>query len=586
EDASAPLTLGGSDVEGAALTYTVVSAPAHGTLSGVAPALVYTPAPNYHGLDSFTFNVNDGAADSNLATVTISVTAADDAPIAENVSVTGTEDTPVTVTLAGSDPEGAPLTCTVITAPAHGTLAGTAPSLTYTPAPNYSGADSFTYLVNDGTGNSAVATVTITVAEVNDAPVASGQVLTVAEDASAALTLAATDLEGDALTYTVVASPEHGTLSGVAPALTYTPAPNYSGPDSFTFRVNDGASASNVATVSVSVSAVNDSPSFVAGADQVVAEDSGQGAVAGWATSISAGAVDEVGQALTFVVTNDRNSLFSAQPSITQDGTLTFTPAPNASGSAIVTVQLRDNGGTANGGVDASVIRTFSISVLAVNDAPAFTKGADQAISVDAGPQVIPAWATNISAGPADEAAQALTFVVDNSNASLFAVAPAVSPDGTLTFTPAAGAIGTAQVTVTARDSGGTLNGGVDASAPQTFTVTIQGKPTLAISDASVAEGSTGGTTPLVFTVSLSVASSAPVTVNYQTLNGTASAGRDYTGMSGTLTFAPGEISKTIAVLVTADTNRENSETLSVRLSTGSVTITRSEAYGTIINDD
>ena len=115
---------------------------------------------------------------------------------------------------------------------------------------------------------------------------------------------------------------------------------------------------------------VNDAPGFTAGPNQTVAEDSGAHSVPGWATGISAGPADESGQALTFQVSNTNTQLFSAQPEITPNGKLTYTPADNASGSADVSVRLMDSGGIANGGADESAEQTFTINVTAVNDAP------------------------------------------------------------------------------------------------------------------------------------------------------------------------------------------------------------------------
>src|SRR5213075_2277637 len=105
---------------------------------------------------------------------------------------------------------------------------------------------------------------------------------------------------------------------------------------------------------------------------------------------------------------------------------------------------------TVNGGVDTSPPRTFSINVTAVNDAPSFTKGADQTVNEDAGAQTVNPWATAISrGGGADENAQTLTFhVTNNTNTALFSVQPAVSDTGVLTYTPAANASGTAAITL------------------------------------------------------------------------------------------------------------------------------------------
>src|SRR5207237_930128 len=141
---------------------------------------------------------------------------------------------------------------------------------------------------------------------------------------------------------------------------------------------------------------------------------------ANWATNISAGPADESAQTLNFIVTTSNAALFSVAPAIAANGTLTYTPATDVNGSATVTVQLHDNGGVANGGVDTSAAQTFTITVTAVNDAPSFTKGADQTVLEDAGAQTVANWATNISAGTADESAQLLNFVVSTTNAALF----------------------------------------------------------------------------------------------------------------------------------------------------------------------
>jgi hypothetical protein len=125
-----------------------------------------------------------------------------------------------------------------------------------------------------------------------------------------------------------------------------------------------------IAIVNVTVSPVNDAPSFTAGADQTVAEDSGPHSIPGWASGISAGPADESDQQLTFEVTNTNTELFSTQPSVAANGTLSYTSAANANGSATVTVRAHDDGGIANGGADTSAEQSFTINVSAVNDAP------------------------------------------------------------------------------------------------------------------------------------------------------------------------------------------------------------------------
>jgi hypothetical protein len=217
--------------------------------------------------------VNGAAGGSGIVIVRYVVGsggATNQAPTAIAQSVSTAEDTAKAIVLTGGDPEGSNLTFTVVSNPTHGTLSGTAPNVTYTPDANYNGADSFTFRASDGKTNSNVATVSITVTPVNDAPVANAQSVTTAEDTAKAITLTGSDPEGSNLTYAVVSNPAHGTLSGTAPNVTYTPDANYNGADSFTFQASDGKTNSNVATVSITVTAVNDAPVAMAGVDPVV----------------------------------------------------------------------------------------------------------------------------------------------------------------------------------------------------------------------------------------------------------------------------------------------------------------------------
>ena len=207
EDTAKPITLSGSDVDGDALTYIVTSSPSHGTLSGTAPNVTYAPAANYNGSDAFTFKLNDGSVDSAAAIVSITVSPVNDAPAADSQSATTNEDTAKAITLSGSDVDGDPLSYSVTTNPSHGALSGTAPNLTYAPNSNYNGPDSFTFKVNDGTTNSGVATVSITVRSVNDAPVADSQSITTRQDTTNAITLSGSDVDGNALTYAITGSP-------------------------------------------------------------------------------------------------------------------------------------------------------------------------------------------------------------------------------------------------------------------------------------------------------------------------------------------------------------------------------------------
>ena len=152
---------------------------------------------------------------------------------------------------------------------------------------------------------------------------------------------------------------------------------------------------------------------------------------------------------------------------------LKFTPAVDGNGTPYTTFtfQLQDNGG----GTDLDPTpNTMTINVTPVNDTPSFTKGPDQSASKNSGPQSVPNWATNISAGPANESGQTVSFqITGNTNPGLFSAGPAVSSTGTLSYTPALNQVGSATITLVAKDNGGTANGGVETSASQAFVITI-----------------------------------------------------------------------------------------------------------------
>lgn len=157
----------------------------------------------------------------------------------------------------------------------------------------------------------------------------------------------------------------------------YKPAANFFGTETFNYVASDTVGNTGTGLISIAVQGINDAPSFTKGADQTVNEDAGAQTVVNFATNISAGPLES--QTLTFATSNNNVSLFTVQPTISPTGTLTFTPAPNASGTATVSVRLSDSGGTANGGVDSSAVQTFTIRVSPVNDAPTNTVPGAQA---------------------------------------------------------------------------------------------------------------------------------------------------------------------------------------------------------------
>jgi hypothetical protein len=358
EDTARIIVLSGTDADSDPLTFTVTTPPGHGTLTGTAPNLTYTPAVNFNGNDSFAFKVNDGVADSAAAMVSISVIAVNDAPVANAQSVSTPQDTAGAITLSASDVDGDALTYSITTPPAHGSLSGSVPNLTYTPAAGYRGADSLVFKANDGLADSASVTVTINVTAVNHPPVASPQSVTTAEDTATGITLQGADADNDTLAFVITAQPSHGSLSGVSPNVTYTPTANYNGADSFAFKVNDGTADSPPAAVNLAVTAVNDAPALNPIASVLVAQNSGAQTVL--LTGINAGP----GETQTLVITaNSSNPSLIPSPTVTyaspsSTGSLSFTPTAEATGTATITVTVDDGGG-----VNSTFTRTFLVTV-------------------------------------------------------------------------------------------------------------------------------------------------------------------------------------------------------------------------------
>jgi hypothetical protein len=242
-----------------------------------------------------------------------------------------------------------------------------------------------------------------------------------------------------------------------------------------TVTVSDGRPENGTTTAifQVETRLRNFAPSFRGGGDQSVLEDSSLQRIPQWATEISAGRGRESGQALSFELTHDAPGLFSVQPTLSSDGTLTYQAAPDAWGTATVQVRLRDNGGTNDGGVDTSAPHTLRITVSPVNDAPSFERGANVNVPLGTGAHTVPGWASAVRAGPANESSQGLSFVVEAVDKSLFSVQPAVSSTGTLTFTPAPKLSGDTLVSISLKDTGGTERGGSDTSSTAQFKIAI-----------------------------------------------------------------------------------------------------------------
>lgn len=258
-----------TDADGDPLTASLMSDVQHGTLVLHEDGTFdYTPDENFNGIDGFSYVVSDAEGPSSVATVTISITAINDLPVAVNDEYTTDEDTPLTIAAPGvlgndTDVEGDPLTAAIVSGPVNGTVTMSSDgSFVYTPNADFNGTDGFSYLINDGAGDSAVASVTITVNAVNDDPVAVDDAYSTDEDTTLTVDAAAgvlandTDADGDALTAALVSGPANGTLTLNADgSLSYTPNAGFTGTDSFSYQASDGTNLSNEATVMIDVQA-------------------------------------------------------------------------------------------------------------------------------------------------------------------------------------------------------------------------------------------------------------------------------------------------------------------------------------------
>ena len=413
---------------------------------------------------------------------------------------------------------------------------------------------------NDGADTTTLK-FTLTIEPIDDAPAFSGSGNeSTDEDAAITSKLWATsisagpaDESAQHVTFTV--TNDRTALFSAQPAisasgkLSYTPAPDANGAATVTVVAHDDGGSANggvdqsaPVTFTLTIEPVNDAPTFAAG-NVTSREDTAVSAP--WASAISAGPADESAQHVTFSVTSDSNpGLFSTLPSIDTAGNLSYTPAPDANGSATITLVAQDDGGTARGGVDQSAAFTFTIAVTPVNDAPAVAPISAQTVDEDAGPQA--SAATTFGTGPANESAQSLTITTSVDHPEYFDPAgqPNIDPTGTLTYAPATGAFGTATVTVTVSDDGGTASGGVDQAATS-FTITLAELPPVAGDDAySTTLGSVltvdaaNGVLANDADVNSTTLTATPQTTTSGLLGGTFSLAAD-----GSFTYAPGLLS-------------------------------------------
>ncbi len=378
-----------TDIDGEdSFTFAILTQPVHGTASIQSSRLYYQPAPDYNGSDSFTYRAFDSGNASVDGTARVVVVPVNDPPVASNQSVTAEEDVEKPIVLAAGDIDGDDLTFALVTGPVHGTLSGNPPAVTYLPGTDYYGDDSFSFLARDGSEESNVATVSITVNPVNDPPSGTSASITTYENTpSAGVTPTVTDVDaGESFAFTILTQPTSGTARLQANQLSYEPQPGFSGTDSFTYRAFDSASAHVDGTATVTILAVNDPP--VADTQAVTADEDAQ-------TPILLTASDVDGDTLSYAIVEGPayGTLSGTPPAVTylsaqdyngpdsftflaSDGSLDSNPAlvtitvqpvndpPTETGAALETSEDTTSSPVTPWVVDADILDSYSFSIL------------------------------------------------------------------------------------------------------------------------------------------------------------------------------------------------------------------------------
>ncbi|HUL98641.1 MAG TPA: Ig-like domain-containing protein [Mycobacterium sp.] len=277
------LAANGTDVDGDPLSATLVEGPSHGTLDLVDGIATYTPAPDFFGLDDFTYELTDGQGGSATSVFQITVLPVNDRPVAEDDVADTAQGIAVDIDVLANDTdiESDPLSIASLGAAGHGTVEIVNGQVRYTPASGFSGVDSFTYDVSDGQ-ELDTGVVTVNVAPGNHAPSAKDDAYSLDEDTPLSIGGPGVlgndaDSDGDALTASLVSGPQHGTLT-IDPtgAFVYTPVANFSGEDAFTYKASDPSGESSAASVHLTVNPVNDAPVFTSTPSTVFVLDSAQ----------------------------------------------------------------------------------------------------------------------------------------------------------------------------------------------------------------------------------------------------------------------------------------------------------------------
>jgi hypothetical protein len=356
EDIPKTFAFMGSEPQNYALTYSISTQPQHGTVSVSGGAATYTPNANYNGADTFYYLATSISGNSNMGTVVATITAVDDEPNTMDATAVTDEDNAVDITLQFEEVDGDNIQFNVVNNPSNGNVTISGTTATYTPNQDWNGTDTFNFEVVDVSSKSILntATATITVNPINDAPVANNMSVSTNENRMMQLdiTLDVTDVDGDNLTYAIVSGVSDGTTSLSGSTVTYTPNQDWNGTDTFAFKANDGTVDSNIAVVTITVSAINDAP---------IANDINTSTNRHIPVSITLDATDVENDDLTYSIVSGPSSSVGGSLGDIDGNTVVYTTS---------------NGGTdsftykANDGEFDSNTATVNITITSNNNAP------------------------------------------------------------------------------------------------------------------------------------------------------------------------------------------------------------------------
>jgi hypothetical protein len=312
--------------------------------------LVYSPGTNFSGMDQFSYTIRDQDGFQSTADIFVRVKPVNDPPVASNFDLTMQKNTSLAIYYAANDPEKAAVTFRVIDGPQHGELWNYPSVGSYVPAAGYFGSDSFTYVANDGTQDSAPATVRITILNSNNPPVAVSQDLLTKTNRSVFVSPMGSDPDGDPLTYELVNVPESGTVVPENDGFRFTPARDFIGSVSFSLRPFDGTTYGTEAAINIAVIATNAPPR---------ANDSSITVQPNSTVAIKLSGVDPDGDKIQFDISTAplHGTLSGTPPAVT------YTPGTNYAGPDRFTFTVAD-------GFDVSAPATVIIQISRQNRPP------------------------------------------------------------------------------------------------------------------------------------------------------------------------------------------------------------------------